>query len=166
MSRVALILVRLFVVLVGYGVAALAASLFLHFIAWPAMAPVGQEAPWLLMGGLLVSIPLVALFASYFAFLPGALLIGLSELRGYRSWLYHALSGGIAAFAGIVLARMTRDLPGGQPPAPDAYGEVPLLWEPEVMAAAVAAGLVAGLAYWLIAGRFAGRWGKNPTRSV
>ena len=107
----------------------------------------------------------MALFASYFAFLPGALLIGLSELRGYRSWLYHAVSGGMAAFAGIVLTRMTH---GGHlgPPAPDAYGEVPLMWEPEIMAAAVAAGLIAGVAYWLVAGRSAGRGSGNPARSA
>ena len=162
MSRVALVIIRLSLIVAGYALAALTASLFVHFIAWPVIAPIHEDAPWLVMGGLFVSIPLVALFASYFTFVPAAVLIGLSELRGYRSWLFHALSGGAAALAALLLARQTQDAP-----MPDAYGELPLVWTPEVMAAAVAAGLAGGLAYWLVAGRSAGRWfgASAPARS-
>lgn len=160
MSKVGLILVRLFIVLVGYGIAALAASLFVHLLVWPAIMPQDDALGWLLP----FSIPLVALFASYVAFLPGALLIGLSEMRGYRSWLYHALSGGTAAFTGLVLVRVIHGR-GIGPPAPDAYGEVPLMYDPYSTAAAVAAGFVGGIAYWLVAGRTAGRWGSDTARS-
>jgi Na+/citrate or Na+/malate symporter len=153
LSQIGLVLLRLSLILVGYASAALAASLFLHFVAWPFVADIGQEAPWLLVGGLFVSIPLAALFLSYFACLPAAVLIGLSEFRGYRSWLYHALSGGVAAFAAVVLARQTHGMP-----VPDSHGEIPLIWMPEIMAATVAAGLVGGVAYWLVAGRSARGW--------
>jgi hypothetical protein len=163
-SRLFLIFIRLCLILFAFIVAALVASVFLHLVAWPTIAPLNQEAPWLVVGGLFVSVPLMALMASYFAFLPGAMLIGLSELRGYRSWLYHALCGGAAAFIGLAFARQIRGSSGMTPPPPDTYGELPLISMPQVTAAAVAAGLVGGIVYWLIAGRSAGRWfGPVPT---
>ena len=162
MSRVGLILVRLFLIVIGYGVAALVASGFLPFVAWPMFAVPGEEAPWLLMGGLFISVPLVGLFVAYFAFVPSAVLGGLSEILGYRSWLYHALSGGVAGFVAIMIARRTQ----GPAPFPGEVGQfdagLPLIWMPEIATAAIAAGIVGGTAYWLVAGRCAGLADRRP----
>lgn len=162
MSRVGLIFVRLFLIMVGYAVAALTASAFLHLVAWPFLAIPGEEAPWLLTGGLFVSIPLVGLFVAYFAFIPFAVSVGIAEILGYRSWLYHVLSGGAAGFVAIAIARRTQ----GPVPYP---GEVvnldaglPLLWMPEVATAAITAGMVGATAYWLVAGRSAGLPDRSP----
>ncbi len=167
----ALIIIRLFLILSAYVVAVLGASAFLHIIAWPIIAPLNQEAPWLVAGGLFVSVPLIALFASYYAFVPAAIWIGISELGGYRSWVFHALAGGVAALIGLVLARQTGGNPGITPPPPDRFGELPLIWLPQVTAATVtaatvAAGMVGGMAYWLVAGRSAGGWRRSPDPTV
>lgn len=157
MSRLVLIFLRLSLILMAFVLAALSASLFVHLLAWPMLAAPGQEAPWILLGGYFVSIPLAALIIGYYSCIPAAVLIGLAELRGYRSWLFHALAGGGAAALALALARRTG--PGGDgPPLPDAYGEVPLIWMPEIMAAVFAAGLAGGLAYWIVAGRSSGNW--------
>ena len=162
MSRVGLIFIRLFLIIVGYALAALAASAFLHLVAWSFLAIPGEEAPWLLTGGLFVSIPLVGLFAAYFAFIPFAVLIGIAEILGYRSWLYHVLSGGAAGFLAIAIARRTQ----GPVPYPGEVGNLdaglPLLWMPEVATAAITAGMVGATAYWLVAGRSAGLPDRSP----
>ncbi len=162
MSRVGLIFVRLFLAVLGYGVAALAASAFLHLVAWPVFAVPGEQAPWMLMGGLFFSVPLVGLFVAYSGFVPAAALVGISEILGYRSWLYHALSGGAAGFLEIAIARRTQ----GPAPYPGEVGQfdagLPLVWMPEVATAAIAAGIVGGTAYWLVAGRSAGSAFRRP----
>jgi hypothetical protein len=90
-------------------------------------------------------------FVSGFAFLPAALAAAIAEMVPIRSSLFYALAGaaiGVVAYAtlgGFDVAALSID----------GYTRR----ETEV---AVAAGIVAGLVYWLLAGRNAGRWRESP----
>jgi hypothetical protein len=65
------------------------------------------------------------------------ILIGVSEYRGWRDWLTYALAGG--ALTGGVALLFT----GGK--------------DVSILAILTAAGLAGGIAYWLVAGRNAGK---------
>jgi hypothetical protein len=100
----------------------------------------------LLFGG-----PLLALLLSiwaFYVFVPAAIGVLISEAFAIRSWIFHAANGGFAAWLGWALTQDIRD-------------EYRFLTEPRML---VAAGLVAGLAYWLVSGCTAGFW--KPLRST
>ena len=61
MSRVVAYLLRFAVIIAGYAFAALAASAFLNLISIGAFDWTAEEAPWVIAGSVLVSIPLAAL---------------------------------------------------------------------------------------------------------
>ena len=48
-------------------------------------------------GSFVFSIPFVALFVAYFAFIPAVVAIVLGEILGKRDWLFYALAGGVVA---------------------------------------------------------------------
>jgi hypothetical protein len=74
--------------------------------------------------------------------LPAAVGVLIAESFAIRSWMFHALNGGLSAWIGWSIMQ-------------DAQDRYRFLTEPKVM---VAAGLAGGLAYWLIAGWTAGFW--------
>jgi hypothetical protein len=150
LSRLASIFVRLCVVLLAYAFAVLVASAFLHLLVWPSLGLDGDAPTVAAKGALVVSVLLVGLFVSYYAFVPAAVLIALAELRPYSSWLYFALSGGVVALSALALHEMLRV---ADAPAPQAYAI-----NAESLAGAVAAGVAGGIAYWLVAGASAGKW--------
>ncbi len=161
MSGVALVFVRCIVILAGYGAAALGASAVLH-VAWLGAAGFApEEAPWLLAGSIGFSIPFVALFVAYFAFVPSALAIGLTELAGWRDWLVHAAAGALSAL--VVWSLSWRFRAGELSPdgavasGTDAYR----FDDPAILATLLAAGLVGGIVYWAVAGRSAGSWRRR-----
>ena len=87
------------------------------------------------------------------AFVPALLLILLAEIARLRSVLYYGVAGavvGLASYFGsdieLRLENTTDVAPAGNP-----------------LQLAAAAGIVGGLAYWLIAGRNAGRWRDRVT---
>jgi hypothetical protein len=95
--------------------------------------------------------PLLALLLSiwaFYVFVPAAIGVLISEAFAIRSWIFHAANGGFAAWLGWALTQDIRD-------------EYRFLTEPRML---VAAGLVAGLAYWLVSGCTAGFW--KPLRST
>ena len=153
MSRLLIYIGRFAVILVGYGVAALAASAFLHLMALAAAGLQPGEAPPLFLHSLAFSIPFVALFVSYFAFLPAGAAIIVSEVLGLKSWLFHALAG---AAVGLAVAALFWQ----SPMAFETVGELsePTLETPRFVASLIGSGIVGGLAYWLCAGRSAGDW--------
>jgi hypothetical protein len=66
----------------------------------------------------------------------------IAEAFAIRSWIYHAVNGGLSAWIGWSLMR-------------DTQAQYRFLTEPRIL---VAAGLAGGLAYWLVAGWTAGFW--------
>jgi hypothetical protein len=132
---------RLFVILGGYVAAAIAASATLHVLLLPTLGFTPDEVGFILTGGAVVSIPFVAILVAWFAFLPFLAVVLVAEFLGGRSWLYYALAGGLT---GIVV-----DGFAWQSAEPAAT----LATEPRFIAVLVAAGIVGGSAYWLVAGR-------------
>ena len=144
MSRVVAYLLRFAVIIAGYAFAALAASAFLNLISIGAFDWTAEEAPWVIAGSVLVSIPLAALFVAYFAFVPSAVAILAAELLRRRSWLFYAIAGALIAVGVVVFMR------GG--------ADARLATDSRLTLAMIGGGMVGGIAYWLVAGRSAGRW--------
>ena len=132
---------RLFTILGGYIAAALATSAALHVLLLPTLGFTPDEVGFILTGGAMVSIPFLAILVAWTAFLPFLLVVLVAEFLGGRNWLYYALTGGLT---GIVM-----DGFAWQSAEPAAT----LATEPRFIAVLVAAGIVGGSAYWLVAGR-------------
>jgi hypothetical protein len=139
------LIARLFVVLIAYLLACVAASIVLTIGTltphWDQLMP--QEMPaaalWVVIGAATVFIGAVAL-------LPSFLIIALAEGFAWRSAIFYGVLGGIVALAltyGNEFARFL-DTPGGV-----------LAHQREVFAAS---GIAGGLVYWAFAGRKAGAW--------
>ena len=148
MSRFAAYLIRFAVILGGYLLACLAAAAMLGILAFATgqTAPGDELGPYALPA-LIGMAPIIAIFVAYFAFLPAILIVALAEWFGWRSWLAYALGGGLVGVAVYVLQSATR----GDTPAS------------ELLPIMAASGIVAGLAYWLMAGRSAGLWLERLT---
>jgi hypothetical protein len=139
------IIVRLFVVLLAYLLACIAASIVLTIGTltpqWDEIAPQGMPTVvlWSVVGVSTAVIGAVAL-------LPSFLVIALAEGFAWRSIVLYGLLGGVLALAltyGIDFA--------GYAHGPDSM----LAHEREVLAAS---GIAGGLVYWAFAGRKAGSW--------
>lgn len=152
MSRVGAYLLRCIAILAGYAAACLAASAFIHLIVFAAAGFEPQDAsdmPAAAFGPFAFSIPFVALFVAYFAFVPAAVVILVAEVMARRDWLFYALGGAVAAGAVLVFLGRSGD--------PDfvAGDTMPML-------ALIGAGIVGGFCYWLVAGRGAGMRPQAP----
>jgi hypothetical protein len=146
-------MVRIFAVILGYGLACVAASLVFTI---GTLTPQWQD--WSSLG-----LPPAALWAviaiggaviAGIAFLPTLLIIALAEAFAWRSILIYGASGAVLALAlgyGIDFAGYV--------------GEAGSLFarEREVLAAA---GISGGFVYWLIAGRNAGVWQSSRPSSA
>lgn len=159
MSRMLLIVVRLFVMLAGYLAAALAASAFLHLLVLGSLGFTSDQMPGVVAGSLVFSVPFIALFIAYFSLLPAIVVLAIAEILGRRDWLSYAIGG---AAVGIAVAALFWQ--GGLPHTqelgmadPQSVGG-PSLGGPAFQALMVGGGVVGGLAYWLVAGRLAGGW--------
>lgn len=141
---------RLIVILLGIGLAALAAGavvvLAVLFPEWSdlALGPFDDAGV-----GLVLAFGLI--FISGFALVPALIVVMVTEALSIRSALAYAAGGalsGAACYLGLVpfdtetmtfVGVVRRDL--------------------EIM---TGAGIVAGVVYWLVAGRNAGRWREAP----
>ena len=153
MDVVIRLLLRFILVPLGAALALAAAAAFVVIAHRNALLAVLDADPLaqqdyfvaLLFGG-----PVLALLLSIWAFymlVPAAIGVLISEALAIRSWMFHAANGGLSAWLGWALTQDIRD-------------EYRFLAEPKIL---VAAGLVAGLAYWIVAGWTAGFW--KPIRS-
>ncbi|RWO01057.1 hypothetical protein [Mesorhizobium sp.] len=145
MTRLVAYLIRFAIILIGYGVAALAASAFLNVMFLASLGYTPEHVQPAATASLFFSIPFVALFVAYFAFMPAAVAILVSEILGRRDWLFYALAGAVVAAVFLGFAHQTAD----------ANFEIT---DPRVIAAVIGSGMVGGIFYWLSAGRSAGTW--------
>jgi hypothetical protein len=149
-TRVFAYLFRFAAIVIGYAVAALAASAFLNVVMLGLLAA-ASEGLMAARESLVFTIPFVALFIAYFAFIPAAAAILAGEILGKRDWLFYALGGAVAAGAVIGFARNSAETGSA------AVADV------NVALAAIGAGMCGGIAYWLVVGRTAGNWRQDPS---
>ncbi len=139
------IVLRILMVIVGYVLACVAASIVLTIGTlspqWDDFASSGlpPAAVWAIVA---VGAPIIAAVAM----MPVALVIALAEGFAWRSIVVYAALGGALALALSYGIDLTGDT--GEP-------ETYFAHEREVLAAA---GITGGLVYWLFAGRRAGAW--------
>lgn len=165
MSQILALIGRLFAILIGYAAATLSASAFLHLV-WSRGADLGGDPSGFVVGSIAVSAGILAVMFANFAFFPAAIFIGISEIAGWRDWLAYAAAG--AAVAILVTAAGRYGIDGTvfiEPPGP-ARPREGLSGGPGALAETVAAGLVGGIAYWLVAGRGAGNWRRPPRARI
>ena len=91
---------------------------------------------------------LVSSAATFSMLLPASIGIAISEVLALRSWVFHALNGVVSIWVG-------RASMGGRPF--ELHDHPP---------AVLAAGLAAGLVYWMIAGRGAGLAAEEASRAA
>jgi hypothetical protein len=148
MESLVRLIMRLLLVPLGGAVAFTAAMILLVVAHWNEFVALADARPdeqgyWLI--AFVFAGPVLAFLFSLavaLTVLPAAVGVLISEAFAIRSWIYHAANGGLAAWIGWSLMR-------------DIQSEYRFLTEPKLM---VAAGLAAGLAYWLVAGCTAGFW--------
>ena len=100
-------------------------------------------------------------FAAFFAtsyvgavaFMPALLVIVIAEAARMRRFLYYGIGGALVGLASYYGTNMTVRLENTTDVAPVG----------NALQLAAAAGIIAGLVYWLIAGRNAGRWREPHT---
>jgi hypothetical protein len=135
---------RFFVVLFAFWIATIAAAAVLVLgPSAPDLPPHGDAWPiiWFL-------ILTTSAFVAAFSFAPAAVVILITESFRLRSVLVHAVAGGlIGLFCGYTLGFVEN--------TPKFRIDTPFGTNFELMAAA---GIAAGLVYWLIAGRTSGNW--------
>ena len=115
-----------------------------------------DEAPGVIAGSLVFSIPFVALFVAYLAFMPAVVVILLVEFFGRRDWLTYAFGGAVVA-AVVVGLVWDGEFAGG------AQDAAPVGSDPRFILLMLGAGIVAGTAYWACAGRWAGSAAPHPS---
>jgi len=150
MNRVVSYLIRFAVIIGGYVVSAMATSAFLNVVTLASLGFTADDAPAAALGSMVFSIPFIALFVAYFAFIPSVVAILISEIFGLRDWLYHALAGGVVA--AVVIGFFRGAAEAGNEAAAD----------PRFALGIIGGGMCGGIGYWLIAGRTAGSWREQP----
>jgi hypothetical protein len=138
-GRILVVLVGLFAALAAGGLVVIAAILAPE-ISQLDLGPVDQGALQWLIG-------LALIFVSGFALLPALVLVLMTEALGIRSVLAYALGGavvGLCAYLSLV------------PFDSDAMRFATI--DHRQLEVMTGAGILAGLVYWIIAGRSAGAW--------
>ncbi|MDQ2082335.1 hypothetical protein RA307_19265 [Xanthobacteraceae bacterium Astr-EGSB] len=148
MDSILRLILRLIVVPLGAVVAVCIGTLVVVAAHWGALDALARADPaaqeeWffaLVVAGPVLTM-LFSMMAAY-AFLAAAIGALVAEFFAVRSWIYHALNGGLGAWIGWALMA-------------DMRAEYADFADPKIL---VAAGLAGGLAYWLVAGWSAGFW--------
>lgn len=133
-------LMRLLLVPMGGLIAIFAAMIFVMLAHWNRMAELTAEDYSGLMT-FLVTVPTMAA-GSGVMLLPATLGALIAEAFAIRSWMFHAANGGLSAVVSLISI-------GGFDKTYNLSDE-PLI--------AIGAGIVAGFAYWAVAGWSAGFW--------
>jgi hypothetical protein len=145
MDVVVRLILRFFLIPLGYLAAVIAGTLVILFGPW-GFSDIGKiadpDAQAVAIIGLVLAGPILLVALVSIMWLPSAIGILLSEAFALRSWIYHAGNGAVSAWLGWHLF-------GQIDPA-----NVPLNEPLHV----IAAGLAGGFAYWAVAGFSAGFW--------
>jgi hypothetical protein len=141
--------IRFFAVIFGFLFGCLAAGAVLVIATLPAGTLNGpfDNFDWLILWGAILT---SAAFVSAIAFVPAIIVILIAETLGLRSLFFYALAGG----AGGLLYGLT---------FPAATAANPF---DRTVQITLAAGVAAGIVYWLVAGRTAGLWRGNSAQSA
>lgn len=138
------LLLRLIVVPFAAVIAACAATVVAFIANWNVVVSIIGGDPMVngdIIGGMIgLAMLLLDSAATFPMLLPAAIGIVISEVLSIRSWIFHVLNGAVSIWVGRTLV----DDPG----RPFEFHNYP--------PAILAAGLAAGLVYWVIAGRSAG----------
>lgn len=138
---------HLLLILAGYVAAAVGASLFISLLFTLPLGWSADELPFVMAGSILVAVPILAAIIAHAAFLPAAVAIAAAEIAGARDWSFHAIAGGAVAL--VIGAMMDGSTETGHGPG---------LTYPGLLLVMIAAGIVAGIVYWAVAGRASGQW--------
>jgi hypothetical protein len=140
--------IRFFVVIFGFFFGCLAAGAVLVIATLPAGTLNGpfDNFDWLILWWAILT---SAAFISAIAFVPTMIVILIAETFALRSLFFYALAGG----TGGLLYGLT--FPAAAATPLDRTVQITL-----------AAGVAAGLVYWLAAGRTAGFWREKPVQSA
>lgn len=138
------LLLRLVLVPLAGLLAACAATLVAFLANWNVFLSVIGGDPMangdIAAGMVALAMLLVDSAATFPMLLPATIGIAISEVLAIRSWVFHALNGAVSIWVGRAML--------ADPGRPFEFHEHP--------PALLAAGLAAGLVYWVIAGRGAG----------
>jgi hypothetical protein len=131
------------------GMAAIAAGIAVivsaHHKELAALAEASPQAQEDYFIALVFAGPWLAVLLSIWAFhtfVPAMIGVVIAEALAIRSWMYHAANGGISAWLGWAFMQ-------------DIQEKYRFLTEPRIL---IAAGLLGGLVYWIVAGWTAGFW--------
>jgi MFS family permease len=143
-------------VLFGFAIACLVAgAATVAFIISPAdVANLPADAQAERLGNAGVLALLTATHSALFAFPFALLAAAFAELRRVRSWLFYALAGAVISLGGLAAIHLNEV--EGQPSILNDYALI----------AFATVGVLAGLAYWLVAGRCAGGKRRAPAAVV
>lgn len=145
MDRYLRLLLRMASITLGYAAAMVAAGIALVlFTRVVTPSQVGQLADTGFDFGLVLGAVALGSLAGYVAFFPAILIILFAEFTKRRGWLFYTVAGGIIAAA---LPYAARSITGPEPSGAADFAVMSL-----------AAGMIGGAVYWLIAGRGAGNW--------
>ena len=134
------LMMRVLLVPLGGVIALCVAMIFVMAAHWNRVTVSAAEDPTG-FAAILATAPVLAVATAYML-MPAALGIAVAEAFAIRSWMYHTVVGGLSA--AVSLATI-----GGFDKSYELSDE-PLI--------VVGAGIVAGFAYWLVAGWNAGFW--------
>lgn len=152
MTRFISHILRFCIITIAFLTAAIGASAFMILLLWGGVShgetgdPEFQNFVKLAAG---ISTPLLAAFVGYYTFLPTVLVALVSEILSKRSWLFHGLAGIFVALAALIQranANHFDNPPNG------------------IIMVIIAAGVIFGTIYWLIAGRSAGKHLDSTSR--
>jgi hypothetical protein len=143
MSLIARIVVIIFALIVACMAAGLALAIGIVAPDWPAMDSDPVER---------VQFFVLSFFATSFvgavAMAPAALLIVLAEALRIRNFIYYGVAGALVGLASYFGSNISVRLENTTDVTPVGHA----------LQLAAAAGIIGGIAYWLIAGRRAGAW--------
>lgn len=140
---------RIFADIVGFLVAILAAAAVI-VAAKAGIEPAQAETAGWFWAQFAIYGAMTAALIGAMSFVPFVILVIAAEWLGLRSFIWYAGAGGVMALAASQAV-------GGL-----AYGDTTLRLDATVL---LAAGLVGGLAFWAVSGRFAGLAPERPPES-